>query len=176
MARRYHRVALLFVDGLGLASATSANPLARYPTPTLGELLGGSLTEERIQNRDQTLLTALDATLGVAGLPQSATGQTALFAGINGAERLGRHLTGFPGPSLWPLIDEGSVFRRARRLRHRVTFANAYTKGYLEALERGDARASVTTRAVVAAGLGFRTVEDLAAGRAVSATGAVCSR
>ena len=34
--------------------------------------------------------------LGIEGLPQSATGQTALFTGINAAQLLGRHLFGFP--------------------------------------------------------------------------------
>jgi hypothetical protein len=159
----------LFWDGVGLAGAGPDNPLAGSATPVLLRLLGGPLTLEQVGRRAPSVtLTALDATLGVAGLPQSATGQTALFTGQNGAALLGHHVAAFPGPRLRAIIEEHSVFRRLVELGQRATFANPFTPVYWAALDRGERRASVTTCAVRAAGLRFRDLADLAAGRAVT--------
>ncbi len=169
MERDYHRLLLVFADGVGLAPAAGANPLAVAPSPHLDRLLGpGGLTAGSEQSRNGLLLKGIDATLGVDGLPQSATGQTALFTGENGAALLGRHATGLPGSRLRRLIARASVFRRVTEAGLATTFANAYTRGYLDALAAGSARASVTTCAVAAAGLDWRTEEHLAAGRAVT--------
>lgn len=169
-----HRVLWLFVDGVGLGAEDGDNPLVTTPTPALDALLGGSLTRERVRvleesPREGVLLVPLDACLGIPGLPQSATGQTALFTGVNAAAELGRHVTAFPGPQLRALLKEHSVFRRAAELGHGVTFANPFTRGYWEAIGSRRRRGhSATTWAVMAAGLRLRGVEDLAAGRAVS--------
>ena len=52
----------------------------------------------------------ISADLGVKGVPQSATGQTALFTGLNAAEVIGRHSQGFPGPTLRKLIRQQNLF------------------------------------------------------------------
>ncbi|HET9765994.1 MAG TPA: metalloenzyme, partial [Thermoanaerobaculia bacterium] len=113
-------------------------------------------------------LAALDAVLGVAGLPQSGTGQTALFTGVNAQAAIGHHVPALPGPRLRALIDEHSVLKRLAAAGHEVTFANAYTADYAERLVRGEARASATTRAVLAAGIPLRTLADLDAGEAAT--------
>ena len=163
------RLVLVFADGLGLAPAGPDNPLATASTPTLRRLLGGPLTAERVGvAAPGAALAALDATLGVDGLPQSATGQTALFTGVNAAEALGRHVSAFPGPRLRRLIRQHGLLGRLRSTGYEGTFANAYSRSYLRDLEAGEARRSVTTCQVQFAGLEFRTEADLAAGRAVS--------
>ncbi|GGJ38519.1 metalloenzyme domain protein [Deinococcus roseus] len=48
----------------------------------------------------------VDATLGVAGLPQSGTGQTSIITGINGAKHMDRHYGPVPGPTLRAVIRE----------------------------------------------------------------------
>ncbi len=159
---------MLFLDGVGLAPATPANPLARVPTPALTSLLGGALTRERVGEGPELLLAALDARLGMAGLPQSATGQTALFTGVNAPQLLGRHSTGFVGPRLAETIERASLFRSARERGHAATFANAYGHRYRQSLEGGRRRPSVTTLAVLAAGLPLRGVAELARGEAVA--------
>ena len=98
MTAEYHRLLLIFVDGVGLAAATKYNPLAQLPAPGFDRLLGGPLTLEQCRQTDDLLLTGIDANLGVEGLPQSATGQAALFTGENVAQIMGRHVTGLPGP------------------------------------------------------------------------------
>ena len=59
---------------------------------------------------DGTLFRPIDATLGVPGLPPSATGQTSLLTGINAARHAGGHQLGLPGPTLRPLIESDSIF------------------------------------------------------------------
>lgn len=166
------RVLLLFVDGVGLAPAGESNPLHTVPTPALESLLGTSLVLEAAEALEAVAeglaLVPLDACLGVEGLPQSATGQTALFTGVNAPRQLGRHVTAFPGPRLKALINEHSLLRRARKGGRRVTFANAYTPGYFDAVERGQKRLSATTLTALAAGVTLRGIEDLLAGEAVT--------
>ena len=51
-----------------------------------------------------------DPQFGVEGLPQSATGQTALLTGMNAASSLGQYLQGFPNQLLRQLIQQYSLF------------------------------------------------------------------
>jgi hypothetical protein len=104
----------------------------------------------------------------VPGRPQSATGQTALFTGQNGAVLLGHHATAFPGPQLRALLAEHSIFRRAAEAGRAVTFANPFNPGYWQALEEGRRKASASTLAFRAAGVPFRSLEDLRRGEAVT--------
>ncbi|MDH3745461.1 MAG: metalloenzyme [Acidobacteriota bacterium] len=168
MATDYHRFLFVFVDGIGLVPAAPSNPLSETPSAELFALLGGPLTIEQTQSAEGVLLKPIDATLGVDGLPQSATGQTALLTGVNAPLRLGRHITGFPGPRLRKIVEESSILLHASRRGHSSTFANAYTEQYLRRLEDGSVRRSVTTCAVQAAAVPFRTLADLERGRAVT--------
>lgn len=163
---------LLFADGVGLAPAGPDNPLAAEPTPAFDELLGGPLTAEALQRpigaEGARVLAALDATLGVPGLPQSATGQTALFTGVNAPAALGRHVTAFPGPRLRAILEESSLFRRTAERGLAATFANPFTPGYFRRVEEGGRRLSATTLAAVAGGVRLRDLEDLRRDRAVA--------
>lgn len=163
---------LLFADGVGLAPASADNPLAAAPTPALEELLGASLTSDALDapgsGRDGVVLVPLDAALGVPGLPQSATGQTALFTGVNAPAVLGRHVTAFPGARLKAILAEESVLKRAAGRGLATTFANPYTPGYLRRIEAGEGRLSASTWAARAADLRFRDLADLRGDRAVT--------
>lgn len=163
------RYLLLFVDGVGLAAASADNPLATVPMPALAAALGGALTAERAGTaRPGLALAALDAALGVPGLPQSATGQTALFTGLDAPGRLGRHVAALPGPRLAAMLAQHSLLRRAAEAGRRVTFANPFTAAYFDEVAAGRRRHSATTLAVLASGARLRDVADLAAGRACS--------
>jgi hypothetical protein len=105
-----------------------------------------------------------DACLGVPGLPQSATGQTALLAGVNAPAMVGRHINGFCTTRLAALLDGASLFSRVAAAGGRATFANAYTPTFFTAPPRF---MSVTSVAVAQARLPYRTLEDLARGEAV---------
>lgn len=108
----------------------------------------------------------IDARLGVEGLPQSASGQTALFTGVNAPLETGRHLQGFPGPSLRKIIERGNLFSQALASGLKPLFANAYANHSLEELERRGLR-SVTTVMLASSGgkpLGY---EELKASKAL---------
>lgn len=168
-------VLLLFLDGVGLGSADpSINPFAAARTPFLNTLLGGPLTAERTPfTREGALFTPLDAALGVPGLPQSATGQTALLTGRNAAALMGRHYGPWPGPTLRRVLDEGTLFHEVVGAGGRAALVNAFPPGYFRALEGGAGRTRVRVNvpvyAALAAGLPLRTALDYEAGRAVSA-------
>jgi 2,3-bisphosphoglycerate-independent phosphoglycerate mutase len=177
----------VFIDGVGLAPAGPDNPLTDADMPALRALLGGPLTlERRIADRGsraeaarhpqsslldpqhQMLFKPIDATLGVAGLPQSGTGHTALLAGVNAAELHGRHQPHFPPVALRPLLADRSIFRRTIARGGRAAFANAFGPGYWQALAARRIRKSASVIAAEGAGLRFRDGDDLRAGRAVS--------
>ncbi len=148
------RVLMVFVDGLGLGSSDPAiNPLRSGVAPFLCRYLW---------RHGQPMA----ADMGMPGLPQSATGQTALLTGWNAARAIGRHVEGFPGPVLRALIRERNLFSELLTRGYRATFANAY---YLEApspLARRGVQ-SVTTVAALHAFGGVRDEGVMEKGRAV---------
>lgn len=142
---------LLFFDGVGLGCPDPAiNPFAEIGARYLGPLAGA-------EPADGWLARGIDATLGVPGLPQSATGQTTLLTGVNAARVAGRHLTGTPGPSLRPLLAEHSLFRKLVAAGSTATSANLYTRAHLDSHRP---RWSATTLAAMAAGIALRVLED----------------
>ncbi|MGI5876160.1 MAG: hypothetical protein ACOX6X_05000 [Dethiobacteria bacterium] len=160
----------IFVDGIGLGPQQPSNPFYTTKTPNLSRLLEGkSLTVESLaENYDTASLLALDATLGVKGLPQSATGQTSLFTGKNAAKILGYHLRGFPNQKLKNVLARHGMFSQLHDRSLRGTFANAYRPQFFIELGEGLKRCySSTTLITYFGGLRFRDLEDLKQGRAV---------
>jgi len=172
-------VIFVFVDGVGSGrNDPSVNPLARGEF-LLSQHADGSGTFLPRGGR----AGRADATLGVAGRPQSATGQATLLTGENAPRALGRHLLGFPNAALRALITERSLFRALAAAGRTAVFTNAYPVAYLHALGlaadgapepalRGDGRrrvrAAATTIAYGAAAGRFRTWRDAAAGGALT--------
>jgi hypothetical protein len=113
------------------------------------------------------VLRALDACLGVPGLPQSATGQTALFTGVNAPALVGDHVAAFPTGPLREVIAEHSVLKRAAEAGARVLFANAHSERFWEMIRDGERRLGASTLTALAAGASIPTLDDLLAGRAV---------
>lgn len=163
---------MLFVDGLGIGCRDpSRNPLFRAEIPALRSLCGGEPPSVRAARGDATgaVMLPLDATLGVPGLPQSGTGQTALFTGVNGARLVGRHFGPYPYSTLRPVIVERNLLRRLALGGLRPCFANAFPDRFFRYMEKHESRLTVTTRSCTSAGLPLRTIEDLLRGEAVSA-------
>ncbi len=155
------KTVFLFVDGLGLGGE---NPSTN---PCLGpgiRVLSVFDTGERINPISfGGVCVATDACLGVDGIPQSATGQSTLFTGVNGAGLLGFHLKGFPNDPLRQVLKENSILRRLRDAGRRPVFLNAYRPLFFKLKEKTRWRLSSTTVANLAAGLPFRTIDDLRA-------------
>ncbi|MBZ5551351.1 MAG: hypothetical protein LAO21_01430 [Acidobacteriia bacterium] len=109
---------------------------------------------------------AIDATLGVGGLPQSATGQASILSGVNAARLLGRHLNGFPNRELRELLSRESVFVKLKKKGLDATFANAYQPEFFTSpLARH--YVSVSTASVTAAGIPLNDIAAVASGGAL---------
>lgn len=165
------RVLVIFIDGMGLGERSPDNPFVFAETPFLTALLAGNpLTGEMGGFHDERAsLCALDAQLGVPGLPQSATGQAALFTGVNAPRHLGYHLNGFPNPPLRTLLESEGIFASLGEEGYRCAFINAYSPPFFKKLEQGlsGRRYSCSTLITYYAGLPFFGIDDLVEGRAL---------
>ena len=166
------RIIFLFLDGVGLGSDDPAvNPLARAHLPTLSKLLAGApltASSGRVAMSDATL-TPLDATLGMPGRPQSATGQAALLTGRNVPQLVGEHYGPRPHAPVRAIVQAGTLLSQVRDAGKRFIFVNAYPPSYFEVINRGKRVLSVMPLAAVSAGQALLTHEDLLAGRGMSA-------
>ncbi len=166
------RVLFLFLDGVGLGDDDPAvNPLAADAYPTLAALLAGRrpvAATGRLSTADAELIPT-DANLGIAGRPQSATGQAAILTGVNAAQRLGEHYGPRPDARVRAILDEGGVFHQLQAAGRSAYFCNAYPQGYFDAVQRGKRLLSAVPYAATLAGQDLLTYADLCAGRALSA-------
>ncbi|MBE3589509.1 MAG: alkaline phosphatase family protein [Firmicutes bacterium] len=165
----------VFADGVGYAPCGPRNPLWSPGLPRLEALAGwrlcGAETEWGLVHRSEdgrAAVALLDATLGVDGLPQSGTGQAALFGGFNAAKLEGRHVPAFPTRAIREALEGQNLFKAVHARGGRAVFLNAYRTAFFEGERPRHARLSCTTAAYAAIGLPFRTVDDLNAGRAVA--------
>lgn len=157
-ARSKLAILFVFVDGMGLAPAGPGNPLSAIESGPLAPLCGGGAPVD-------FQLIAADARLGVPGTPQSATGGSSLFTGVNAPAHVGKHIQGYPTTRLRELISREGILRKARERGARVDFANAYTSRFFD---RGRTRhRSVTTVMAESSGVPLKRVEDLRRGEVV---------
>lgn len=165
------RAVVVFLDGVGLGDDDpQVNPLAAAELPVLAALLDGrrlAAGAGRIDAAGATMAPT-DATLGVSGRPQSATGQTALLTGRNAPLIIGGHYGPRPNAPLRAMLEGPTLFTRLLAEGRSVAFANAYPQGYFDAVARGKRLHGAIPHAVQAAGLRLRTAEDLRAGQALS--------
>ena len=147
------KIIFIFIDGLGLAPPSPDNPVTESNCPHLHRLL-------------QQDSRPIDACLGVPGLPQSATGQAALFTGLNAAQAMGRHVEGFPGPSLRKLVEADNIFLALKRIAKRGFFADGYLADSVEEIRNRRFR-SVTTTAALTCPEVIAMRSDLLANQAV---------
>jgi 2,3-bisphosphoglycerate-independent phosphoglycerate mutase len=158
---------ILMIDGIGLASAGPHNPVADG-LPQLQRALRASLTDALHIDQQEVWAGPIDATLGVAGLPQSGSGHAAIWGGFNAAMFNGRHQPSYPTVAMRKRLAEHNVFKVARQHGYRVAWANAYLPGYKEAIERRRLRHTAGTWSALQAGLPLRGIDELLDGNAVT--------
>ncbi len=166
------KILFLFLDGVGLGpNDPYTNPLARAHLPTLEGLLGGRrLVAGRLPiSTPHATLLALDACLGVPGLPQSATGQASLLTGVNVPAALGYHYGPKPNQEVARFLANGNLFSWLQEQELRVDFLNAYPPRYFEAIHSGRRIYSSIPFAAIQAGLRLKGISDLSNGQALSA-------
>ena len=161
------------MDGIGLGlDDPETNPLARVEMPFFESLLNGRklLAPAAPHEGENVSLLALDASLGVAGLPQSATGQAVLMTGINIPAELGYHYGPKPNPDVAEYLKNGNtLFSWLRAKGKKAGFLNAYPPRYFSGIESGKRIYSSIPLTVTSAGYPLFTQEDFFEGRALSA-------
>jgi len=164
------RILMIFIDGLGLGVNDRAkNPLVRAHTPFLRQLCGGEplvAAPGPIRGPFGTVMPT-DATLGVPGLPQSATGQTTLWTGVNAADAEGRHVNAYPTRLLRDILAREGILGRVIDMGKKAVFANAYTPEYAQRVAKGKIMHSTSTVMTLTAGLPLKSIDDLRLGHAV---------
>jgi 2,3-bisphosphoglycerate-independent phosphoglycerate mutase len=162
----------IFLDGVGLgADDPEKNPFARAEMPGLKALLDGRrlLLDSAPLESQRASLLALDACLGVGGLPQSATGQAVLLTGQNVPQKLGYHYGPKPNPEVAEFLTNGNLFNAVRQSGRRAAFLNAYPQRYFEGIDSGRRLYSAIPLAAASAGVPLLTTADLYAGQAIAA-------
>jgi len=120
-------VIFIFIDGVGVGNEGKENPFLIDSYESFQILSGENFFKngKRVQSSNQ-LYKAIDANLGVEGLPQSGTGQTTLFSGKNASKVIGKHFGPFPHSGIKHLLKEQSVFQAAKEVGKKPYFMNAY--------------------------------------------------
>lgn len=167
------KLLFLFLDGIGLGTPDPArNPFARAEMPFLHSLLSGRqlFLDSVPYEGEQASLYALDACLGVDGLPQSATGQATLLTGRNIPRELGYHYGPKPNPAIAAhLSNSHTLFTHLRDRGKASALLNAYPPRYFQGIESGRRLYSAIPLAVTAAGLPLFGKAELFSARALSA-------
>ncbi len=153
------KIIFIFIDGFGLGEKDkSKNPIFAAVTPNINYIT------------ENCRVIPTDTTMCIQGLPQSATGQTAIFTGVNASKVLGRHMHGQPTITLKRIINENNLFKELLSMGLKVTNANVYRRAYLDNMREAKdkrARPSVTSIMTMSGGINFRTVEDYNKGQGV---------
>ncbi len=172
MIARRPRILMLFLDGVGIGKPNAEqNPFFATDLETLGRILGGRMPHLRDAHRsssDATLLP-INATLGVGGLPQSGTGQTALMTGINAPKFIGKHFGPYPYSTLKPVLAEHNLFRALHERGNSVFYANAFPRQFFEYVNSTKTRMTALTMSWVVSGFPLNDSATLVRGAALSA-------
>ena len=166
-----NNVLMVFFDGVGIGKQDfQFNPFFKYGFKTFENIFKKipSLENSRINTSDHFLFPT-DANLGVEGLPQSGTGQAALFCGFNAPKFVGKHFGPFPYSSTIPVLLQENLLIHFRNAKEKSFFANAYPKAFFDYIKSGRTRLSVTTLTCQLSGIRLNRVSDVRAGNALTA-------
>ncbi|NKQ36729.1 MAG: hypothetical protein HF973_14085 [Chloroflexi bacterium] len=164
-------VHIFFMDGVGLGDDDPAvNPFVTANLPNLTDLLGEGwyLQGNARIHTPRASLIPTDATLGVPGRPQSATGQAAILTGKNVPQLIGEHYGPKPNTAVADIIRQGTIFSDVAAAGQNAALITPYPQGYFDAVNRGKRLYSAVPLAAVSAGLPLMNAADLRNGRAVS--------
>ncbi|MCX6583274.1 MAG: sulfatase-like hydrolase/transferase [Candidatus Aminicenantes bacterium] len=117
------RILFIFLDGVGIGGSADNNPFFAAKSAFLPFYTANN-TGQRLP--DGAPIKAIDATLGVDGLPQSATGQTSLFTGENIPAMVNGHKGSYPDKTMRRIIKEKNLLSRLRNKNLDARFINVY--------------------------------------------------
>jgi len=163
-------VLMVFLDGVGIGKKDfEFNPFFKYGFNSFEKIFGTVPSlENPVIKKENYFLFPADATLGVSGLPQSGTGQVALFCGFNASKFAGKHYGPFPFSTTVPFLLKENIFLHYKN-NGGSFFANAYPKIFFDYINSGRSRLSTTTLTCNRAAIRFNNVSDVRNGRALTA-------
>lgn len=162
-------VIFIFIDGVGIGQPSGQNPFYLDEYPAFQELSGGNIFQGgHVIEKEEHVFKPIDANLGVEGLPQSGTGQTSLFTGINASKAIGKHFGPFPHSGIKPFLKKESIFHKALELGKKPYFMNAYPPIFFKHAQKRN-RWSCTTLMTKSAGLPLNTTADILEEKALTA-------
>lgn len=164
-------VHIFFMDGVGLGqNDAAANPFLSAKLPNLQALLGDGwyLSTARSISTPRASFVPTDASLGLPGRPQSATGQATILTGRNVPRIVGQHYGPKPNEAVANVVRDGTLFHEVIQNGGTAALITPYPQGYFDAINSGKRLLSAVPLAATSAGVQLMTADDLRAGRAVS--------
>lgn len=165
-------ILLIFLDGIGLGDdKPDINPFAAANTPTLQALAGNQRwlrSTPRTETARATFIPT-DPRLGVAGKPQSGSGQAVIMTGRNVPAEIGEHYGPWPNEPIRAILAEDSLYKHLAARGKRGAYLCAYPTGFHQAVESGKRLGSSLQQSAYVAGVPVPTQADLYAGKALSA-------
>jgi hypothetical protein len=154
----------LFIDGIGYGENNiEKNPFTKFANGFFLPLGGRPLPE--LSKLQKGVYLQTDASMGIKGLPQSATGQTALWTGISAPKIVKRHISGFPTFTLKKIISQYSIVKVFLEHGKKASFLNCYSPTYMQTLDKNKKYLSASTLVQLAANLPLKDMDDLRNGR-----------
>lgn len=162
-------VIFIFIDGVGLGEASDKNPFFVDRYESFQILSGENFSKEGnpVHSKNH-IFKAIDANLGIEGLPQSGTGQTTLFTGENASKVIGKHFGPYPHSGIKYLLKEQSIFHTVKEQGKKPYFINAYPPIFFEHAKRRN-RWSCTTLMTQSAEMRLNSTEEVLNGEALTA-------
>lgn len=162
---------LIFIDGIGIGKPDKVNnPFFKHEWKLFSQYFDEPPSvEQKELRKENAVLFPVDAVMGVEGLPQSGTGQTSIFCGVNAQKMIGKHFGPFPYSTLVPTIKEKNIFRAFKEKGLLPVFANAYPKVFFDYIDSGKKRLSVTSLSCMLSDVKLKMEEDLRNSEALSA-------
>lgn len=156
----------MFIDGIGFGPDDPAtNPFSRYAKSFFLPLAGKPIPEDAPETLKKAVFLKTDASLGIKGLPQSATGQTSLWTGINACKVLQRHLSGFPTFTLKKIISKYSIIRVLEEHGFKADLLNCYTPAFTDYVKKNPRHVSASTLIQMASDKPLKNMDDLRQGK-----------
>ncbi len=145
---------MILVDGIGLSPKGSGDAV-RKCLPWLKDLD----QEGAVPLPAGGWAASSQAHLGVKGLPQSATGHTTILTGVNAALSMGRHVPGFPTPTLRRIIESQNLLGALEKKGFKAEYLNAVAPMHPVVVRRG--LKSAASIATLASGKPLRSIQDI---------------
>ena len=162
---------MIFLDGVGLGGDDpTVNPFCVANTPTLNALANGHRWLRRTgrQSSERAEFIPTDPRLGIAGRPQSASGQAAILTGRNIPQIIGEHYGPKPNAPIRELLAEDNFFKQLVAHGKTGALIEAYPPRWHKGVNSGKHLRSSYQQAVYEAGLPIFGDDKIYSGEALA--------